>query len=123
LLAKTNIGGPDPEQDLNIHVFGLQATAGTGAICLRSSDFLRINGTGLRTQGDNGDIQVTTAAGGLEISGEVSARGTGNIDLTAVDDIKVRFKVASDAGHIRLTGRRIDAEADGDIFTGAAGSL
>ena len=123
LRATTNIGGPDPQQDLNLHVFGLQATAATGGIYVRSTNFLRIHKSGLQTQGGAGDIQVSTAAGGIEVAGRIQAAGTGRIDLTAADDLKIRFGITSDSGSIRLTGRRIEAEADGDISTGGTGAV
>ncbi|MFN5743848.1 MAG: beta strand repeat-containing protein, partial [Planctomyces sp.] len=123
LRASTNIGGPNSQQDLNVQVFGLQATAGSGGIYVRSADFLRIHKSGLQTLGGAGDILVTTAAGGIEVDGRIQAAGIGRIDLTAAGDLKTRFGITSEAGSIRLAARRIEAEVAGDISTGGDGSI
>ncbi|MFN5076089.1 MAG: hypothetical protein ACK5MO_10895, partial [Planctomyces sp.] len=123
LRASTNIGGPNSQQDLNVQVFGLQATAGSGGVYVRSADFLRIHKSGLQTLGGAGDILVTTAAGGIEVDGRIQAAGIGRIDLTAAGDLKTRFGITSEAGSIRLAARRIEAEVAGDISTGGDGSI
>jgi len=123
LIAASNVGGPDTLQDLNVHVFGLQATAGTGGIYVRSADFLRINNRGLLTEGGAGDIRVLTDAGGIEVAADIQAAGTGRIDLTAAADLKIRQSISSGSGSIRLSAGRVDTEAAGDITTGGSGSI
>lgn len=105
LLAATNVGGPDTDANLNLQVNGVQASATTGGIYLQSTQFLRILNNGLRTAGPAGDIQVVTTSGGLEVSGNIMAAGSGRIQLTTADELKVNSLIASETGDIFLTGR------------------
>ena len=123
LLAATNVGGPDTDANLNLQVNGVQASAATGGIYLQSPQFLRILNNGLRTAGPAGDIQVVTTSGGLEVSGNIMAAGSGRIQLTTADELKVNSLIASETGDIFLTGRRVSTNNAGNIQTGGSGAL
>ncbi len=123
LLAATNVGGPDTDADLNLQVNGVQAAATTGGIYLQSASFLRILSNGLRTAGPAGDIHVVTTSGGLEVSGNIMAAGSGRIQLITADELKVNSLIASETGDIFLTGRRVSTNNAGNIQTGGSGAL
>ncbi|MFM8724742.1 MAG: beta strand repeat-containing protein, partial [Planctomycetaceae bacterium] len=123
LFATADIGDNSPAQDIDISAPELEASATFGSINIRSAGPVRLAGQGLRTSGAAGNIYLANDAGNIDAAAEVSAANAGNIRLEAADLLTLRKRIASDTGFITLNGSKIVAEADGDVFTAANGSI
>ncbi|MFM7836172.1 MAG: hypothetical protein ACKPJD_30625, partial [Planctomycetaceae bacterium] len=123
LFATADIGDNTPAQDIDVSAPELEATATFGSINIRSAGPVRLAGQGLRTSGAVGNIFLANDAGNIDAAAEVSAANAGNIRLEAADLLTLRKRIASDTGFITLNGSKIVAEADGDVFTAANGSI
>ena len=76
--------------DIDTSIGALEATnRSSGGIYIQESDTLIIGGSGVRTLGGNGKIDVHVDAGSLTIHGTVSAHGNGTVEITAAGDLIV----------------------------------
>src|SRR5262249_35865073 len=84
LVAKTGIGASGAA-DIDTTIGTLSAINSTsGSIYIQETSALIIGGSGVATQGGNGDIIIDVVAGDLTVNTAVSANGSGKIRLDAV---------------------------------------
>ncbi|MBL8816362.1 MAG: S-layer family protein [Planctomyces sp.] len=123
LSAAQGIGAGD---DVDTTVTTLEATNTTsGAIVIQETNELIIGGTGVRTLGGNGDINVDVVVGNLVINSVVSANGNGFVTLSAVESISIGATVSSGSGTLNIiadsdlsnTGAIVDTLPDTDAGT------
>jgi len=116
LTAATGIGASGAD-DIDTDIDLLQATNNTsGDIFIQEVDGLTINGTGIRTLGGDGSIDIDVDAGDLTVNGVVAAHGDGNITLNADGGatgglVDINAAISSTSGDIRVTGDVIIADA------------
>lgn len=127
LSAVNGIGGLGTE-DIILNVGSVSAVNSTsGRIVLREVNGLTV--TGLATQGGDGDILLTVAAGNLAVDGAVSAQGGGNIRLhTAAGAMTVLAPVDSEEGLITLEAAGSlsvfsEVETASDLWIRSGGSM
>jgi len=125
LSAATGIGTPAADGDLNTTIGTLTATNQTsGGIYVRETSGLVIGGTGVRTLGGNGDIQIDVEAGALDVNSVVTADGAGDVSLNTAGLATVAALVSSTTGDLQLTGGTgVTHTADGDLATTLTGTI
>jgi len=124
LTAAQGIGAAGAA-DIDTTIGTLVATnTTTGDIIIQETNGLAIGGTGVRTQGGNGNINIDVDAGNLTVNSVVTASGTGNITLNAdAGAIALTAVVSSTTGSILITGDTVNQNAGGNIATGGAGTV
>ncbi|HUP82454.1 MAG TPA: hypothetical protein VM260_28125, partial [Pirellula sp.] len=112
--------------DIDTTIGTLVATNNTsGNIFVQETNGLIIGGTGVRTLGGSGNINVDVIAGDLNVNSLVSANGTGNVRLqteAANGDIVANAVVQSGTGHISLLAGD-DLNQNSNIATGGVGTV
>ncbi|MDD5427632.1 MAG: filamentous hemagglutinin N-terminal domain-containing protein, partial [Candidatus Omnitrophica bacterium] len=121
LTASTGIGALGAA-DIDTNINNLQATNNvSGDIYIQEVNGLVIMGTGVRTLGGDGNINIDVDAGALTVNSVVTADGDGNITLNADSGlITINAVVSSTSGDILITGDAIDQNSD--ITTGDVGA-
>jgi hypothetical protein len=96
----------------------------SGDIVIQETNGLIIGGTGVRTQGGNGNINIDVDAGNLTVNSVVTAHGSGTVTLNAdAGTVTLAAAVSSTTGLIGITGDVINQNSGGDISTGGAGTI
>ncbi|NTW52780.1 MAG: filamentous hemagglutinin N-terminal domain-containing protein, partial [Chlorobiaceae bacterium] len=121
LTAETGIGAAGAP-DIDTTIGTLVATNNTsGDIYVQESSGLIIGGTGVRTLGGNGNINIDVDAGNLTVNSVVTAHGYGNVTLNAdAGLIDINAVVSSTSGDIVVMGDAVTQ--DSNITTGTVGS-
>ncbi len=109
--------------DIDTTIGNLVATNSTsGGIFIEETSGLVIDGTGVRTLGGNGSINIDVNAGSLTVNSVVTADGSGLVTLNAdAGNITTQDTVSSGTGDILITADAVDQ--DGDISSGGAGTV
>jgi hypothetical protein len=124
LTAETGIGSGAGAADVDVQVQSLSATNQTsGNIRLQSQNSLIIDGTGVRTLGGNGNIEIQVALSTLTVNSVVSANGSGTVNLTSSGVLTLNAAVSSSTGAIALSGGEVRQNLTGTISTGGAGTV
>ena len=123
LVAAQGIGAA-AAADIDTTIGTLVATNSTsGSIFVHETDGLIIAGTGVRTLGGSGNINVDVDAGNLTVNSVVTADGAGTVTLNAdVGTIDLNAAVSSGSGEIAITGDIVNQNAGGNISTGGPGT-
>ena len=105
LVAATGIGSAGGAADINTAVGTLAATnTSSGNIVVNQANDLVIGGAGVRTLGGNGNIDVRTTAGALDVNSVVTSNGSGNVTLNAAGLLTANAAISSGTGNLSLTG-------------------
>ncbi len=123
LVAAQGIGAAGAA-DIDTTIGTLVATNSTsGSIFVQETDGLIIAGTGVRTLGGSGNINVDVDAGNLTVNSVVTADGSGTVTLNAdAGTIDLNAVVSSTSGAIAVTGDIVNQNAGGNISTGGSGT-
>ena len=104
LAAATGIGSAGGAADIDTTLGTLVATNNTsGNIDIQETSGLIIGGTGVRTLGGNGNINVDVVAGAFDINSVVTANGSGNVTLHSGGLLTVANDVRSTTGLVDIT--------------------
>ena len=106
LTAGTGIG-LSGTGDIDTATAVLEAGNSSGDIWIQAKNGLTIGSAGVRTLGENGNVNVDVAAGDLRVRGSVSANGTGQVNLSVL------------VGNLTLDAGRTIGSAGGEIVLGA----
>ncbi|WP_438483711.1 beta strand repeat-containing protein, partial [Oleiharenicola lentus] len=122
LTAATGMGGAGAA-DLDTTINTLQATNTTsGDIYLQETNALTINGTGIRTLGGNGRIDLEILTGTVNVTAVITAHGSGTIRVNAEAGVlSLGANVSSTTGNITLTADTVAQNAN--ISTGGTGTI
>lgn len=122
LTAATGIGGIGAA-DIDTSIDSLVATNSTsGDIVVQETNGLIVAGTGVRTLGGNGNIDIDVTNGPLTINQPVTANGAGKVTLNAANGtVTIGGVISSTSGAIAVTGNVITQNAN--ISTGLAGTI
>ena len=124
LVAAQGIGAAGAA-DIDTTIGTLVATNSTsGDIFVQETNGLIVGGTGVRTLGGSGNINIDVDSGNLDVNSVVTAHGSGNVTLNAdAGTIALAALVSSTTGSIAITGDAINQNAGGNITTGGAGNV
>ena len=120
LSAAAGIGSGD---DIDTSIGTLTAgNSGSGNIAIQETNGLTVGVGGVRTLGGNGNVSIDVDAGGLTITGTVTAHGSGTVTLNAdAGSVEIGAVIRSGSGAIAVSG---DAVLQGaEITTGGSGSV
>ncbi len=125
LVAATGIGSAGGANDIDTTIGTLVATNNTsGNIFVQETNGLIIGGTGVRTLGGNGNINVDIAAGSLDLNSVVTANGSGTVTLNSAGLLTANAVISSTSGALSLTGGTgVTHTAAGDLTTGTTGTI
>lgn len=122
LQAATGIGGTD---DIDTTIGTLVATNTTSEnISIQETDGLVIGGTGVRTQGGSGSIQIDVDAGNLTVNSVVTAQGDGDVTLNVdAGSADLSAAISSTTGNLTITADSVNQNAGGNLSTGTSGTI
>ncbi|NLF68878.1 MAG: hypothetical protein GX575_07465, partial [Candidatus Anammoximicrobium sp.] len=120
--AATGIGS---SLALDTMIATLAATNSTsGNIMVVESNGLIIGGTGVRTFGGNGNIDIDVNAGNLTVNSAVTAHGAGTVTLNVdAGAANLNAAVNSSTGQIDITADSVNQNTNGNISTGGAAAI
>jgi len=123
LTAATGIGSDGDAADIDTTIGTLAATNSTsGNIVIQETDGLVVGGTGVVTQGGDGNIDIDVDAGDLTVDAVVTAHGSGTVTLNAdAGSVDISAVTGSTNGAIQIDGDSVTQYSD--ITTGGAGTV
>jgi mucin-19 len=107
LTAETGIGTISADLDTTIETLNAYNLT-SGDIVIDESDGLTISVGSIKTQGGNGNIDLTVQAGNLVLDGVLSAHGSGTVTVNVVaGDLIINANTSSTSGAVSLTADNI----------------